>query len=73
MTELKLTLLPDGQISLEMEGDESDIAVMLCRAMVSNVDIATIVLGTIPTFLDEKKFDRAGYCKTVMNAQGLKK
>lgn len=70
MVELKLTELPDGNISCEMDGSNAEIASMICKAMIRNVDIASIVCGAIPTFLDENKIDRAGYCKTVMDAQG---
>ena len=73
MTELKLTQLPNGQIALEMEGEIQDVSAMICRAMIANTEFASIVCGAIPTFLDEKKLDRAGYCKAVMEAHGSKK
>lgn len=71
--ELKLTLLANGQILCETEGEQAEIAVMLCRTMVAYSNIASIVCGAIPTFLDEKNIDRAGFCEQIMNAVGNKK
>lgn len=73
MTELKLTQLPNGQIAAEIEGSHDDIAKMICGAMIGSVDIAAMVCGAIPSFLDKKGIDRAGFCKTIMDAVGDKK
>ena len=72
MIELKLTQLPNGQVACEMEGENGDIAKMICHAMIGNVDIASMVCAAIPTFLDKKGLSRYGYCQTVMRAQGDK-
>lgn len=72
MTELEISRLDNGQILLEMDGTTVDLSVMLCEAMMGNEDIAAIVMGAIPAFLDQKGFSRKGYCETVMNAQGTK-
>ena len=70
MTEIIFKRLSNGQILCEMEGDKGEIAKMICEAMIKNIDIASIITATIPSFLDEKKIDRAGFCKQIMNAQG---
>ncbi len=72
MTELKLTLLPNGQVACEMEGSDAEICKMICTSMIGSRQFASIILGAIPTFLDERKVDRAGYCETIMKAQGGK-
>lgn len=72
MTELILKRLPNGQIKCEMEGGNNEIAVMICQAMIGNIDVTSVILGAIPTFLDEKGLSREGYCKTVMEAHGSK-
>ncbi len=73
MTELEISRLENGQILLEMNGTQEDVGIMLCEAMIGDQNLAVMVLAAIPSFLDAKKFDRAGYCKTVMNAKGIKK
>lgn len=71
-TEFLLKRLTNGQIMLEMEGTEAEVAEMICDAMSGNIHIASMICGAIPTFLDLKGIDRAGYCKTVMDAVGFK-
>ena len=73
MVELILQRLENGQIKCEMEGGADELAKMICQAMIGNVEIASIVLGAVPTFIDEKGLSREGYCKTVMEAYGGKK
>ncbi len=72
MTELKLTLLKDGKISVEIEGEIADISVMICRAMIGNKEVAAMFMGAIPTFLDESGMDRAAFCQQLMNSVGSK-
>lgn len=72
MINLEISRLGTNNILLEMDGTNEEIGIMLCEAMIQNQDMAAIVLGAIPSFLDQKKFDRAAYCKTVMNAKGSK-
>ena len=70
--ELHIKQLTNGQISCEMEGDSWDIAKMICIAMMGSVDVAALVCGAVPTYLDKAGLDREGYCKTVMDAKGDK-
>ncbi len=72
MTEFKLTRLPNGQISCEMEGTETEVAKMICEAMVGSLEVASMISAAIPSFLDKQGIDRAAYCKTVIAAQGGK-
>lgn len=72
MTEFTLKQLPTGQIICEMEGEETEVAKLICRAMIGNVNIASMICGTIPTFLDEKKIDRKGFCEQIINGHGSK-
>lgn len=72
MTEIKFTRLEDGKISVEMEGDIIDISVMICEAMVGNPEIAALIHGAIPTFLDATNVDRDAWCQQMINSQGLK-
>jgi hypothetical protein len=71
-TELSIKQLTNGPISCEMQGEEGDVAQMLCKAMIGSTEVAAIVCGAVPTYLDVMKIDRAGYCKTVMDAVGAK-
>ena len=70
--ELIIRQISNGQISCEMQGEEGQVAEMVCKAMIGSAEVSTIVCSAIPTFLDALKIDRAGYCKTVMEAQGGK-
>ncbi|MES2287658.1 MAG: hypothetical protein V4547_18325 [Bacteroidota bacterium] len=71
--QLIVTQNAEGTIELEFGGEDNTIAVMLAHAMVENKELAAIVCGAIPTFLDAAKIDRAQYCSTVLQAKGLKK
>lgn len=72
MPEIKLTKLPDGQIRCEIAGDRGEIAVMVCQAMIWNVEIASIFLSAIPSYLDECKIDRTEFCEMIKKAHGSK-
>lgn len=74
MIKFSLEELPDKTISAVMEGSNAEIAVMIAHCMCNNIDIAAMVCGTIPTFLDTKKIDRRKFCEdTIMKGKGLRK
>lgn len=70
--EFHLKQLPSGLMTCELEGEVEDICKMLINAMTGSVDISTIVMATIPTYLDLTNRNREDYCKTIMEAQGAK-
>ena len=72
-SELKIKRINTEQILIELEGSETDIAIMLVQAMEKSIDLTVIICGSIPTLLDKKGISRESYCKTVMDAVGLKK
>jgi hypothetical protein len=71
----KLTIerLPTGEVVVEVIGSMGEVSVMLCDAMCGSVEIASIVCGTIPTYLDAKSLDRKEWAERfIVNGVGMK-
>lgn len=73
MNEFILKDIGNDRIHCEFEcNDDAEISVLIARAMIGNPQVAKMILAAIPTFLDEAKLSREGYCITVMEACGTK-
>jgi len=62
----------DSQIMAILDGEDGEISVMLMKAMAGNDKLASIIMASIPTYLDHKKLDRRSFCeKCIMQGHGL--
>lgn len=72
MTEIIFRKLPTGVIACEWQGDNVEIGVMLAQAMLGSPEVAALIMGAIPTFLDESGIDRKSFCEQIMKSAGTK-
>ena len=67
MTKILLQQIPADSILIEFAGTDEEIAHLLIKAMAGNLTLSSIVLGSIPAFLDIKNISREDFCNQILN------